>query len=184
MAELHGLDDQQQHRHDQIPAQQQHRRACAPATTRAAPAAPAGASSRCGAAPPGSPPRQSHRPRRPPVPAGAPARTPPSPPAPPPAPATGTRTDGVTFDRSGTSCSPSGSARARPARRRSRLAIAFSHGALTHGPSTSRSLQSSSRNTVALGSSTPGERLHRGRDQAQRRARDQHDARRPPAPSA
>ena len=35
------------------------------------------------------------------------------------------------------------------------LAIAFSHGALHHGPSTSRSLHSSSRNTVALGSSTP-----------------------------
>ncbi len=35
------------------------------------------------------------------------------------------------------------------------LAIAFSHGELHHGPSTSRSLHSSSRNTVALGSSTP-----------------------------
>ncbi len=32
---------------------------------------------------------------------------------------------------------------------------AFSHGRFTQGPSTSLSLQSSSRNTVALGRSTP-----------------------------
>ena len=35
------------------------------------------------------------------------------------------------------------------------LATTFSQGGLTHGPSTSRSLQSSSRKTVALGKSTP-----------------------------
>ncbi len=35
------------------------------------------------------------------------------------------------------------------------LATAFSQGLLTHGPSTARSLHSSSRKTVALGSSTP-----------------------------
>ena len=56
------------------------------------------------------------------------------------------------------------------------LAIAFSHGGLTQGPSTSRSLQSSSRKTVALGSSTPASAWTDGRDQPERRARDQHDA--------
>ena len=35
------------------------------------------------------------------------------------------------------------------------LATAFSHGRLRHGPSTSGSLHSSSRNTLADGSSTP-----------------------------
>ncbi len=35
------------------------------------------------------------------------------------------------------------------------LAIAFNHGGFDHGPNTSRSLQSNSRNTVALGSNTP-----------------------------
>ena len=35
------------------------------------------------------------------------------------------------------------------------MASTFSQRGFTHGPSTSRSLQSSSRNALALGSSTP-----------------------------
>ncbi len=55
------------------------------------------------------------------------------------------------------------------------LATALSHGRLRHGPSTSGSLHSSSRKTLAEGSRTPGQRLYGLRDHAERRAGDQHD---------
>ena len=55
-------------------------------------------------------------------------------------------------------------------------ATTFSQGRFTQGPSTSLSLQSSSRKTVALGSSTPARAWTPGRDDPERRARDEHDA--------
>ncbi len=64
------------------------------------------------------------------------------------------------------------------------LATAFSHGGFDHGPSTSRSLQSSSRNTVALGSSTPASACTEVVIRPSGALRDQHDARRPRPPSA
>ena len=42
----------------------------------------------------------------------------------------------------------------------------LSQGRFTHGPSTALSLHSRSRKTVALGQQDPGQRLHRGRDDA------------------
>jgi len=56
------------------------------------------------------------------------------------------------------------------------LAATLSQRWLTQGPSTSRSLHSSSRNTLALGSST-GQALDAGGDQPERRAADEDDAR-------
>ena len=55
-------------------------------------------------------------------------------------------------------------------------ASTFSQGGLTHGPSTSGSLQSSSRNTLALGSSTPASACTPVGDQPERRVRDEHHA--------
>ena len=55
------------------------------------------------------------------------------------------------------------------------LAMTLSQPGLRHGPRTSRSLHSNTRNTVALGSSTPASACTASRDHAERGAGDQHD---------
>ena len=64
------------------------------------------------------------------------------------------------------------------------LAIAFSQGGFDHGPEHLAVVAEQQQKHGGARQSTPGERLHRGGDQAERGARDQHDAGRERRPSA